>query len=566
MDINNRLIKESVELENKWSETGLLEGIDDTHTRRTTAVLLENQHLINGSPLNEALTGGTDTSDVSQFRRISIPLVRRIYPQLIANKIVSVQPLLGPTGLVYYLRFRYGTDKGATLGATNKGLAVGTAGAESITMQQQTDGDANLDIWYSHQRVNNESTTGTLSSATAASATLAHTPVLNNSQLFADVSDANSNNAVTAAVAGGFPGAYGSPSGSNVAYMLWGSFTFTDDSASDSSTFDFAVSAGSTPTLRLVGTADAGAVDETVVGSLAGGTYTFNITDITPVPSGNATITTITFNPTTGVIGFTGANYDTANDSLTFSGLTYEYDLECNVDLPEVNLVIESETITAKTRKLKAVWSFEAQQDLRSQHNIDAEAELTQILAKEINLEIDREIIQDLRVNAGTVASWDFATALGDTIKEKYESLYVKVVEVSNIVHRKTLRGGANWMITSPEVASIFETSTAGFAPAPSNNFESSLGIQYVGTVNARWKLYKDPLFPRGSILMGYRGDSYMDSGYFYCPYVPLTQTPVVLDPDSFCPRRGVLTRYGKKLLREGAKFFARVSISNFII
>lgn len=566
MDLNNNLIKESVELEQKWSATGLLEGIDDTHTRRTTAVLLENQHLINESPLTEALTGGTDTSDVSQFRRISIPLVRRIYPQLIANKIVSVQPLLGPTGLVYYLRFRYGTDKGATLGATNKDLAVGTAGAESITMQQQTDGDANLDIWYSHQRVNNESVTGTLTSATAASAVLGHTPVLNNSQLFADVSDANANSAVTAAVAGGFPGAYGSPAGSNTPYMLWGAFTFTDDSASDSSTFSFAISSGSTSSLRLVGTADSGAVDETVIGTLAGGVYTYNITDITPVPSGNATITTITFNPTTGTIGFTGANYDTTNDSLAFSGLVYEYDLECNVDLPEVNLVVESETITAKTRKLKAVWSFEAQQDLRSQHNIDAEAELTQVLAKEINLEIDREIISDLRVNAGTVASWDFATALGDTIKEKYESLYVKVVEVSNIIHRKTLRGGANWMVTSPEVASIFETATAGFAPAPSSNFESSLGIQYVGTVNNRWKLYKDPLFPRGSILMGYRGDSYMDSGYFYCPYVPLTQTPVVLDPDSFCPRRGVLTRYGKKLLREGSKFFARISIQNFII
>ncbi len=209
---------------------------------------------------------------------------------------------------------------------------------------------------------------------------------------------------------------------------------------------------------------------------------------------------------------------------------------------------------------------LEAQQDLRSQHNIDAEAELTQILAKEINLEIDREIITDLRINAGTVATWDFATALGDTIKEKYESLYVKVVEVSNIIHRKTLRGGANWIITSPEVASIFETATAGFAPAPSSAFESSLGIQYIGTVNNRWKVYKDPLFPRGSILMGYRGDSYMDSGYFYCPYVPLTQTPVVLDPESFCPRRGVLTRYGKKLLREGARFYARISIQNFII
>ncbi len=566
MDLNNNLIAESVKMVDKWSEYGLLEGIEDEHTKRNTALLLENQKLSNEGPMTEALSGGTGSSDVSQFRRISIPLVRRIYPQLVANKIVSVQPLLGPTGLVYYLRFRYGSDKGSTLGQTNKNLAVGSAGAESITMQQQTDGDANLDIWYAHQRINNESATAVLTAATSATITLSHTPVLNNGQLFADISNANANNAVTAATAGGFPGAYGSPIGSNVPYMFWGTITWSDASAAATSAFDISISSASTSQLRIVGTANGGAVDETVNGTLSGGTYTYNITDITPVVGGNMTCTSISFTPATGVIGFAGAAIDTAADSITLTNAVYEYDMECNVDLPEVNLVIESETITAKTRKLKAVWSFEAQHDLRAQHNIDAEAELTQILAKEINLEIDREIITDLRVNAGTVATWDFATALGDTIKEKYESLYIKVVEVSNIIHRKTLRGGANWIVTSPEVASVFETATAGFAPSPSNNFESSLGIQYVGQVNNRWRIYKDPLFPRGSILMGYRGDSYMDSGYFYCPYVPLTQTPVVLDPDSFCPRRGVLTRYGKKLLREGAKFYARISIQNFII
>ena len=564
--MNNNLIAESAKMEEKWSETGLLEGIEEQSIRRNTALLLENQKLANSSPMTEALTGGTDTSDVAQFRRISIPLVRRIYPQLVANKIVSVQPLLGPTGLVYYLRFRYGTDKGATLGQTNKDLAVGTAGAEAITMQQQTDGDANLDIWYAHQRIQNEAATGVISAATAATITLSHTPVLNNAQLFADIADANANNAVTAATAGGFPGAYGTPVGTNAPYMFFGIVTFSDASAPGTSAFHISITSATTSVLRIVGTDNAGAVDESVNGTLAAGTYTYNITDITPVVGGNMTCTVITFNPSTGVIGLTLTNADTVNDAITLASGVYEYDMECNADLPEVNLVVESETITAKTRKLKAVWSFEAQQDLRSQHNIDAEAELTQILAKEINLEIDREIITDLRNNAGTVATWDFATALGDTIKEKYESLYVKVVEVSNIIHRKTLRGGANWLVTSPEVASIFETATAGFAPAPSNNFESSLGIQYVGTVNQRWRVYKDPLFPRGSILMGYRGDSYMDSGYFYCPYVPLTQTPVVLDPDSFCPRRGVLTRYGKKLLREGAKFYARISIQNFII
>lgn len=475
MQANAKFLNEARELESRWSQTGLLENINDKYTRSCTAVLLENQRLINES--------STDSGDVAQFKRISIPLVRRIYPQLIANKVVSVQPLLGPTGLVYYLRFRYGSNKGAVRGASKSGFPTDDANS----LQQLASGDANLSVYYSHQFVENE-TQADGGGDTASVHTVEHTPVL----------------------AGTMTGTVydGATAVQTFVVAQSGSFTFSDIGS---------------PTAK----ATAGSLDLT-----------------------------------TGEIDLTW-NSDPGANSVVVS---YEYNMECNQDLPEVNLVVESEEIAAKTRKLKAVWSYEAQQDLRSQHNLDAEAELTAVLAQEINLEIDREVLGDLRNNAGTVASWDFNTALGDTIKEKYESLYVKVVEVSNVVHRKTLRGGCNWLVTSPEVASIFETATAGFAPAPSETFTSSLGIQYVGTVNNRWRLYKDPLFPSGQILMGYKGDSYMDSGYFYCPYVPLTQTPVVLDPESFCPRKGILTRYGKKLLREGAKFYARLSIANFVI
>jgi len=478
MNANARFLNEARELEGRWGRTGLLEGIEDRYVRSACAVLLENQRL-----MNEV---STDTSDIAQFKRISIPLVRRIYPQLIANKIVSVQPLLGPTGLVYYLRFRYSSNKGATRGADNNS---GFPMDDVNTLQQLADGTANLDIWYSHQFVQNESSStdnGTVT--TAVYAPLEHTPVL---------------------------------AGTVTGTVYVGSVAVQTFVVSSAGTFNF-----------------------TAIGSPA--TY---------ASAGSLNLTTgemtLTFNAAPG-----------ANHVV----LSYEYNMECQQDLPEINLVVESEEIAAKTRKLKAVWSYEAQQDLRSQHNLDAEAELTAVLAQEINLEIDREVLTDLRNNAGTVSAWDFNTALGETIKEKYESLYVKIVEVSNVIHRKTLRGGANWLVTSPEVASIFETATAGFAPAPSETFTSSLGIQYVGTVNNRWRLYKDPLFPTNQILMGYKGDSYMDSGYFYCPYVPLTQTPVVLDPESFCPRKGILTRYGKKLLREGSKFYARMSIANFVI
>lgn len=478
MTANSRFLNEAREMVNKWSNTGLLEGIEDKYTRSCTAVLLENQFL-----LNEL---STDTGDIAQFKRISIPLIRRIYPQLIANKIVSVQPLLGPTGLVYYLRFRYSSNKGAIRGQDNNG---GFPGDDVNSLMQLADGTANLDIFYSSQFVQNETTnTDPGAIITSAYAPLEHTPVL-----------------------------AGTVSGT------------VYDGATAVQTFT---------------------VDST-------GTFTFTLLGAFGTFANGGTI-----NLTTGEVVVTwnvapGPNHLVVN---------YEYNMECNQDLPEINLVVESEEIAAKTRKLKAVWSYEAQQDLRSQHNLDAEAELTAVLAQEVNLEIDREVLTDLRNNAGTVGSWDFNTALGDTIKERYESLYVKVVEMSNVIHRKTLRGGANWIVTSPEVASVFETATAGFAPDPSETFTSSLGIQYVGTINRRWRLYKDPLFPTNQLLMGYKGDSYMDSGYFYCPYVPLTQTPVVLDPESFCPRKGILTRYGKKLLREGAKFYARMSIANFVI
>lgn len=484
MSINARFLNEAREIERRWDSTKLLKGIDDRFVRSATAVLLENQRLINESM--------TDTGDIAQFKRISIPLVRRIYPQLIANKIVSVQPLLGPTGLVYYMRFRYSSNKGATRGAD---LQSGYPSDDAVSMQQLASGDANVDIYYTHQFVQNEvgsSHPGGANNLVATYAPLEHTPVLAGT-LTGTVYD-------------------GATAIQTFVVSSSGTFTFTDIGA---------------PAIKA---------------QAAGSSVDLTTGEITVQWNGG---------------GDPGDNHIV---------VSYEYNMEANSDMPEVNLVVESEEIAAKTRKLKAVWSYEAQQDLRSQHNLDAEAELTAVLAQEINLEIDREVLTDLRNNAGTIAVWDYNTALGDTIKEKYESLYVKVVEVSNVVHRKTLRGGCNWLVTSPEVASIFETATAGFAPAPSDTFTSSLGVQYVGTVNNRWRLYKDPMFQQGQILMGFKGDSYMDSGYFYCPYVPLTQTPTVLDPDSFTPRKGILTRYGKKLLREGAKFYARMSIANFII
>lgn len=462
-----------------WKPSGLLEGADLANNRaltETTAVMLENQRLFNEL--------ATDSSDISAFKRISIPLIRRIFPQLIANKIVSVQPLLGPTGLVYYLRFRYSSNKGAIRGATNNS---GYPGDDPYSLQQRANGNVNLEVSYASQEVQNEtSSVDDGADSTSVFSPLEHTPVIPGS--------------VTGVVYDGTTAIQ--------------SFTISE-----------------------------------------AGTFVFS--DIgTPSPKATAG----TLNVTTGDVTLTWNSAPGANHVVA----SYQYNMECNADMPEINLVVENEEILARTKKLKAAWTFEGQQDLRSQHNLDMENELTSVLAQEINLEIDREILTDLRNNAGTVAAWDYNTALGDTVKEKYEALYIKCTEVSNVIHRKTLRGSANWIVTSPEVASIFETATAGYAPTPAEGFTMSLGVQYVGSVNKKWTLYKDPQFPSNQLLMGYKGNSYMDSGFFFCPYVPLVQTPVVLDPETLCPRKGLMTRFGKKLLREGSKFYARLSIANF--
>lgn len=481
---NNAFLNEARVLEQKWNATGLLNGINDPYTKKVTSVILENQRLAlkQQSLLNEA---GTDTSDVANFQRISIPLVRRIYPQLIANKIVSVQPLLGPSGLVYYMRFRYSSNKGAMRGGNN----LGYPSDDAQSLMQRASGDTNLDTSYTSQEVSNEtSSTDDGADVTSTFAPLEHTPIIPGT--------------VTGTIYDGT--------------VIAQTFTITES-----------------------------------------GTFQFS-----DVGSPSVKVTAGSLNVTTGELELTWNTAPGENHVV----VSYEYNMEGNADMPEINMAIESDTVTAKTRKLKATWTFEAQQDIRSQHSLDAEAELTQVMAQEINLEIDREILNDLRTNAGTISAWDYNAALGDNIKEKYESLFVKITEVSNVVHRKTLRGSANWIVTSPEIASIFETATAGFAPSSTESFTSSLGVQYVGSVNQKWKLYKDPNFQNNQILMGYKGDSYMDSGYFFCPYVPLTQTPVVLDPEALVPRKGLMTRYGKKMLREGAKFFARVSIANFSV
>ena len=245
--------------------------------------------------------------------------------------------------------------------------------------------------------------------------------------------------------------------------------------------------------------------------------------------------------------------------------------LEGNPDIPEIDIKVDSIAITAQTKKLKAKWTPELGQDLNAYHNLDAEVELTSILSEQIALEIDREIIADL-VNGATAATYYWSRSPGlfvnretgvelgaasaapdftGTVSEWYETLIETINDVSAQIHRKTLRGGANYVVCSPEVANVLEF-TAGFrANVTADADKGEIGaVKRLDLLSRKFDVIVDPYFPRGVILVGRRGSSFLESGYVYAPYVPLQVTPTIFGVEDFVPRKGVMTRYAKKMVR----------------
>jgi hypothetical protein len=235
------------------------------------------------------------------------------------------------------------------------------------------------------------------------------------------------------------------------------------------------------------------------------------------------------------------------------------------LDIPEIDLELKSEAIVAKTRKLKAVWTPELAQDLNAYHSIDAEAELTSMLSDYISLEIDLEILDMLKSNALTTEYW--STNVGEeyvggawsniggssnayTKNAWFQTLGVKLNKVSNKIHQLTLRGGANFIVASPDVCTILESIPGFVVNADKDAMQFAAGVTAVGSMSNRYTVYKNPYMTSNEILMGYRGNNFLETGAVYAPYVPLIMTPLVYDPQNFTPRRGVMTRYAKKMVR----------------
>ena len=258
-------------------------------------------------------------------------------------------------------------------------------------------------------------------------------------------------------------------------------------------------------------------------------------------------------------------NFSTGDVSSLVARVSYEYDLENNPFQPEITTSIDSDSMSAITRKLKTSWSLEAAQDLKSVHNLDAEATLTDLMADEMVAEIDREIINDLLIAAAIRARHNFATAAGASVNftDRNIALLYKTLEVANIIHRTTLRGPANWIVTSADIASKYEQLN-DFRGSDAINTEGiDIGITNAGTIQGKLKLYKDPIFPNCKVLLGFKGNNVMDTGYIYGPYIPLLSTPTVMDPNSFTPNKGIMTRYGKKLVEDGGYYYGTITVSN---
>ena len=615
-------------LTEKWNRTGLLRGLSD-QPRENMAVLLENQAaqaLREANTLGSTAGTGAASGDIRGFQNIAFPIVRRVFGGLVANDLVSIQPMSLPSGLLFYLDYTYGSangevDTGSDDAATYKagdsiynspnGKSI-REGSYAVGGQYDLAGSG-----FSRRHSEVEFT------GVDAAASFEFGIVASNGKW-------EKGNIITSATQlTGAAGRYmqfdpqvqtaledGSISHVQFARVAVSHLTGSGHSADLTMIKDVALSVDEGSTLEIDGV-----VPEVVPATFQAGNKIRNLrrlNQLVTIPASNVvsaaplstTATTDAYvlmtligtgsdsrtatggagalvggdvNDDLNVSFVLGSNLDidsTNGDALTIPAFESNLSASGAVSpvIPEIDIKIESLSVTAVTRKLRARWSPELAQDLNAYHSLDAEVELTQILSEQIALELDREILNDLLtqanganffwsrspgkfVNKETGAAANKASSLSGgpsftgTVREWYETLIETIIDASNTIHRKTLRGSANFVVVGPDVATILESSVL-YKPIYSLDGDGqvgagmSIGADKVGSLSNRFTVYKDPYFPRNKILVGYKGGSYLETGYVYAPYVPLILTPTIFAPEDFTPRKGVMTRYGKKMVR----------------
>jgi hypothetical protein len=237
--------------------------------------------------------------------------------------------------------------------------------------------------------------------------------------------------------------------------------------------------------------------------------------------------------------------------------------LEGNGGKP-ISVQILRQSVEAKSRKLQARWTFEAAQDAQSQHGIDVEAEIMAALAQEITAEIDQEILLSLRSLAATEFTYNQATVSGTAtfVGDEHAALAVLINRVANLIAQRTRRGAGNWAVVSSEALTVLQSATtSAFARTTEGTFEAPTNTKFVGTLNNAMRVFVDSYAPTGTpVLVGYKGSSETDAAAFYCPYIPLMSSGVVLDPSTFEPVVSFMTRYGYVELTNTASSFGNAA------
>ena len=522
---NKKMSEESKGLVAKWEKTGLLEGIASDFERSSIATLLENQAK---QLVSEASSTGT-AANSEEWAGVALPLVRRIFSEIAAKEFVSVQPMNLPSGLVFYLDFKYGTAQpGFETGAGKDSQTDSVFGITEVA------GAASEGL-YGAGRFGytiNDASSATLSAPTSASVDLGSAAgfgIVNYDSVFSASAATADTNLATVTIA----------TSSIAGFDSEGIRAFEVSGSGISNYY---------PAYTI----------------LTGG----NIRFVVEVPGSIGDDFTVV----NAVVNYQKQPTDITRGDFEATGL--DQNPETDLGIPELNVELRSVPIVAKTRKLKAQWTPEFAQDLNAYHSIDAEAELTSMLSEYVSQEIDLEILDMLMENALTEGHWSAkvgdewngsgfvagGTAARYTQQQWFQTLGTVLQRVSNQIHAKTMRGGANFMVVSPDVATILESIPGFAANGTGDAMQFAMGVSQVGSFANRYQVYKNPYMTENVILMGFKGGQFLETGAVYAPYIPLIMTPLVYDPKNFTPRKGVMTRYAKQMVR--GEFYGKVYVS----
>ena len=561
------LQNQAAKLSSKWEKSGLLEGIGSSTEANNMAILLENQAK---QLVNEANTTGTNASitagNSEQWAGVALPLVRRVFGEIVAKDLMSVQPMNLPAGLIFYLDFQYGDSVGGK--STTLGESSLYGSTEDMKKNTVPSDGTNRGLYgagtYAYSINEADSTTVKLTGSYLGGADATTPHAFADKTLTGSVTTLTANDSASVNFDAEFINSVGLTNVQEFRIHT-ASLTNFDPEAVRSFRIDSAT--------RNFNQFNSYNAANEYVSIFASGSFDAAQAGENTQMSGTAIKVVYSKGPDNlGNVGDfeEGKNGSSADDPSAGTVST--------LDIPTIDVQLRSDTVSAKTRKLKAQWTPEFAQDLNAYHSIDAEAELTSILSEYISMEIDLELLDMLIRNADTTSHW--STKIGEELNDSgvitqsagnngtyytkmswFQTLGVKLQKVSNLIHQKTLRGGANFIVVSPKVSTILESIPGFAADSPGDQNKYAMGVQKIGAINSRYTVYKNPYMTENVILMGYKGNQFLETGAVFAPYIPLIMTPLVYDPISFSPRKGIMTRYAKKMVRPD--FYGKVICSD---